>query len=463
MTLSSNKTGMKFFRSLLILLITTFSFSGLYSQDSIVDGIVAIVGNNIILKSDIEGQYLQLRAQGSVAGTATHVKCQILDELLFSKLVLHEAEVDSVVVTDAQVDAEMEKRMRYYIAQAGSVEELEKYYQKSLVQIKEELRDVLKEQMLVEQERMNITKGVTITPAEVKAFYRKIPKDSMPEIASQVEVGMIVKTPVIGPAERQAAIERLKGLRERVLKGDDFATLAVLYSEDPGSAKKGGELGMFQRGSMRPEFEAAAFKLKPGEVSEVVETEDGYHIIQLIERRGDFINVRHILIIPQVSVYDLNKSKLFLDSVANLVTSKKMTFDVAVIKFSDDPSKNNGGMMINPQTGNTHFELNDLDPKVFFVIDKLKEGDLSAAVKWEDRGKIYFRVYYLKSRTKPHKALLDDDYATIQKWALNKKEYTVTEQWVQDKIKSTFIFITPAYQACEYKRDWLKKNQKQIE
>jgi peptidyl-prolyl cis-trans isomerase SurA len=273
----------------------------------------------------------------------------------------------------------------------------------------------------------------------------------------------MVRTPVIGPVERQSAIDRLKVLRDRVLKGDDFATLAVLYSEDPGSAKKGGELGMFQRGQMRPEFEAAAFKLKAGEVSEVVETEDGYHIIQLIERRGDYINVRHILIIPQVSVYDLNKSKLFLDSVANLVTTKQITFDQAVIKFSDDPTKNNGGMMVNPQSGNTMFELNDLDPKVFFVIDKLKEGDLSAAVKWEDRGKVYFRVYYLKSRSKPHKANLEDDYTSIQKWALGKKEYAMTEKWVNEKIKSTFIYISPAYQTCEFKRDWMRKNQNIIE
>jgi peptidyl-prolyl cis-trans isomerase SurA len=425
------------------------------SQDTLIDGIIGIVGGNVILKSDIEGQYMQMRAEGSIAGSATTMKCTILDNLLFQKLLVHQAGVDSLTVSDSQVDAEMDRRMRYFIAQAGSPDELEKFYGKSIVQIKEELRDVVKEQMLAQQEQSKITEKVTISPAEVKAFYKKIPKDSLPEIPSEVEVGMISKVPQIGEAEKQIARERLKGLRERVLKGDDFATLAVLYSEDPGSASKGGELGMFQRGTMRPEFEAAAFKLKPGEVSDVVETEDGFHIIQMVERRGEYISVRHILLQPKVSQADLNKAKLFLDSVATLVATNKITFDQAVLKFSDDPSRNNGGMMINPETGDKLFEMNKLDPKVFFVIDKLKEGEISTATKWEERGKVQFRIYYLRKRTDPHQADLGQDYTQVQQWALDRKKYEAIQAWVEEKVKSTYIYIAEPYTQCNFERHWI--------
>jgi len=429
----------------------------LFSQDTLIDGIVGIVGGNVILKSDIENQYLQMRAEGNISGSSSKVKCVILDNLLFQKLLVHQAGVDSLTVTDSQVEAEMDRRMRYFIAQAGSPDELEKYYHKSLVQIKEDLREIIKEQMLAQQEQGKITEKVTISPSEVKSFYKKIPRDSLPEIPSKVEIGMIVRTPVIGQVEKQAVTDRLKGFRDRILKGDDFATLAVLYSEDPGSASKGGELGMFQRGTMRPEFEAAAFKLKPGEVSDVVETEDGYHLIQLIERRGEYVNVRHILLQPKVSLGDMNRAKLFLDSISGLVSSKKLSFGQAVSQYSDDPSKNNGGMMINPQSGNAEFAMSEVDPKVFFVVDKLKEGDISTAAKWEERGKVQFRIYYLKTRTQPHKADLGQDYAQVQQWALEQKKMEAIIEWITDKAASTYIYISEPYTTCDFDRPWIPK------
>lgn len=428
-----------------------------FAQDTLIDGIVAIVGNNIILKSDIEAQYLQMRAEGSIAGSATNMKCSILDNLLFQKMLVHQADVDSLTITDSQIENEMDRRMRYFILQFGSPDALEKEYGRSVVQIKEELRKIVKEQMLAQQEQQKITESVGVSPSEVKNFYKKIPKDSLPEIPSEVEVGMIVQTPVIGDAEKKAATDRLKDLRERILKGDDFGTLAVLYSEDPGSASKGGELGMFQRGTMRPEFEATAFKLKPGEVSDVVETEDGFHIIQMIERRGEYLNVRHILIQPKVDQGALNRAKLFLDSVANLVATKQITFEKAVETYSDDPSKNNGGMMVNQQTGTTRFLMKDLDPKVFFVIDKLKEGEISSAVKWEERGKVQFRSYYLKKRTNPHKADLSDDYTQVQQWALDQNKYNAIQKWIDDKMKTTYIYISEPYQNCTFQRHWIQK------
>ncbi len=448
---------MKPIRYLLLILFIPLMHLSSTAQDSVVDGIVAIVGGHIILKSDVEAQYLQYRAQGNITGSPTRIKCRVLENMLYQKLLYHQAEVDSITVGDAQVEAEIDRRMRYFIAQAGSPERLEEMYDKKLMEIKEEMREVIREQMIVEQEQQIITENVTVTPAEVKAFYRKIPKDSIPEINAEVEIGIITRRPEIGEEERQIAREQLEGLKERIQNGDDFATLAILYSEDPGSAKQGGELGMFQRGDMRPKFEAAAFKLKPGEISDIAETPDGFHLIQMIERRGDFFNVRHILVQPKVSPIELNNAKLFLDTLSNMIQTKELEFADAVVRYSDDPSKNNGGMLINQASGNARFEIDQVDPKIFFVIDKLTVGEVSAPVKWEERGKAFFRIYYLKERSSPHYANLDDDYARIQQWKLEEKKMKVIEKWVENKVDESFVQIMVPYSECTFERDWLTK------
>lgn len=427
------------------------------SSDSTIDGLVAVVGANIILRSDIEGQYFQIRSQGNIQGTASGLKCQIFEEMLIQKLILHQALVDSIKVSDDQVESEMDRRMRYFVSQAGSPERLEEHFQKTLVEIKAELRDVVREQLLVKMENEKITKDITITPSEVKAFFRRLPKDSIPEINSEMEIGVIVKVPAIGEEEKQVVKAKLKSFKERIAKGDDFSTLAVMYSEDPGSSKQGGELGMFKRGDMRPEFEAAAFKLKPGEVSDIVETEDGFHILQSIERRGEYINVRHILLQPQVSLFNLNRTKQTFDSVANLIDSKKITFEQAVLRYSDDPGKINGGLMINPYAGGTMFEASQLDPKIAFIVDKLKVGEISAPVLMKtDRGKQEYRLYYLKLRTKPHKANLNDDYAKIQQMAQEKKQMEAMNDWITKKAESSYINILDEYSNCPFKRKWIK-------
>ncbi|MEI6888144.1 MAG: peptidylprolyl isomerase [Bacteroidales bacterium] len=455
---------MQLIRSFLLIMVISLSplLKGYsqQSQDTIIDGVVAVVGGNIVLRSDIEGQYLQLRAQGIIKGSPAKVKCQILDKLLYMKLLLHQAQVDSIKVTDSQVEAEMDRRMRYFISQAGSPEKLEEYYQKSLLEIKNELKDIIREQMLTEQEEAKISKDLTITPSEVKSFYRKIDKDSIPLINAEFEIGLILRQPVIGQEEKLIVINKMKGFKDRIAKGDEFATLAVLYSEDPGSAKQGGELGMFKRGEMRPEFEAASFKLKTtGEVSDIVETDDGFHLIQLIERRGEYINVRHILLQPQVSMANLNKAKVSLDSVVLLISTKKMKFDEAVVRFSDDPSKNNGGLLVNNANGTTRFEasqLSQLDPKVFFIVDKLKVGDISAPVLMKtDRGKQEYRIYYLKDRTNPHRANIESDYSRIQLMALSQKKEKVINEWVNLKMIGSYIRISEQYKNCEFTRKWI--------
>ena len=448
---------MKLLRYLMLILFIPLMHPTVTAQDSIIDGIVAIVGGHIILKSDVEAQYLQYRSQGNITGSPKRVKCQVLENMLYQKLLYHQAEVDSITVGDSQVESEIDRRMRYFIAQAGSPERLEEMYDKKLMEIKEEMREVIREQMMVEQEQQKITENVTVTPAEVKAFYRKIPKDSIPEISAEVEIGIITRRPEIGENERNIALEQLEGFKKRIESGDDFATLAILYSEDPGSAKQGGELGMFQRGDMRPKFEAAAFRLKPGEISEIVETPDGFHLIQMIERRGDFFNVRHILVQPKVSPIELNNAKLFLDTLANMIQSKELKFADAVIRYSDDPSRNNGGMLINQASGNARFEIEQVDPKIFFVIDKLKVGEVSDPVKWEERGKSFFRIYYLKERSLPHYANLDDDYARVQQWKLEEKKMKVIEKWVDKKVDESFLQIMYPYGECEFERKWLTK------
>jgi len=451
---------MKILHLLLIsIFITTAAVmprQALSQNDTIVDGLVAVVGGNVILKSDIENQYLQVRSQGNILGTATKLKCQIFETLMLQKLLLHQAQVDSIKISDTQVEMEMDRRMRYFISQAGTPERLEEHFGKSLVEIKNDFRDMIKETMLTDEEQRKITKDASITPSEVKAYFKKLPKDSIPLINSELEIGMIIKQPEIGEGEKQAVRDKLKGFRERFAKGDDFSTLAVLYSEDPGSSKQGGELGMFKRGEMRPEFEAAAFKLKPGEVSETVETEDGFHLIQMIERRGEYINVRHILLQPKVSLVNLTKAKIVLDSVASLIEKKKMTFDQAVVYYSDDPGKNSGGMMVNPVTGNSKFETSQIDAKIFFVIDKLKVGDLSAPVLTTERGKQDYRIYYLKSRTSPHKANLEQDYARIQEVALERKKSSIVDDWITMKLKTTYVAIMGDFTQCTFQRKWSK-------
>jgi peptidyl-prolyl cis-trans isomerase SurA len=447
------------FNILILIPLMVLSASTLNAQsqrDSIIDGILGIVGGNVILISDIENQYIQIRSQGNIQGTAPKLKCQIFENMLFQKLLLHQAQVDSIKVTDAEVEIQMDRRMRYFISQAGTPDRLEEHFGKSLLEIKNELRDVIKEQMLTEQEQQKISKDVTITPAEVKTYFRKLPKDSIPLINSELEIGMIVRQPAIGDEEKQIVKDKLKGFKERFAKGDDFSTLAVLYSEDPGSSKQGGELGMFKRGEMRPEFEAAAFKLKPGEVSDIVETEDGFHLIQMVERRGEYINVRHILMQPKVSPINLNKAKLSLDSVAALIEKKKLPFEQAVMRYSDDPSKNSGGLIINPASGNSKFEAGQVDAKIFFVIDKLKVGDVSSPVLTTERGKQDYRIYFLKARTNPHKANLEEDYARIQQIALEEKKMDVINDWITNKLNATYVAIIGDYRNCTFQRKWIK-------
>ncbi len=378
--------------------------------------------------------------------------------MLYQKLLLNQAELDSVEVSDGQVEAEMDRRIRHYISMIGSPEKFEEYYQKTILEFKEELREQVRELIRVETVQQTITSGVNITPSEVRSFFRKIPNDSLPLINSEVEMAQIVKLPPINYEETEKVKNKLREFRLRVINGESFATLAILYSEDPGSAKSGGELGLFGRGEMFPAFEAAAFTLKSGEVSEIVETEAGYHILQLIERRGEYVNVRHILLRPKVSPLDLAKAKIELDSIAQLISQGEYTFEESVVKFSDDPSKNNGGLLINPMTGTSLFDSDQMDPKVFFVIDKLDVKEISTPVQFQTQdGKDAYRILYLKGRTDPHQANLKQDWDKIQEWALEDKKQDAIGEWIQTKSETTYIKINEEFDDCVFLNTWASR------
>ena len=457
MKLIRNKSTRIIYFIFLVVLISEPIIS--FSQEKVIDQIAVIVGKNIILESDIENQYYQYIMQGEIVGSESSVKCQMLESMLFQKLLLNQAELDSIEITDSQIDQTLEQRLRYFIAQLGSKEAFEDYYGKTIPEFKEEFREEIKIQLMIESAQQKITMNIDVTPSEVKSFFKSIPIDSLPLINSEVVIGQIVKKPPVSLEQKLLIKENLRKLRQRILQGEDLSTLAILYSEDPGSAKKGGELGLYGRGELYPEFEAVAFKLKKDEVSDIVETEAGFHIIQLIERKGEYVNVRHILMQPKVSPLDLLIARKELDSIAQLIRNDSISFDDAVVKFSDDPSKNNGGLLINPITGTTKFEVNQLDPSVSFVINKLKVGKISYPVlmQTEDKKEAY-RLLYLKKRTLPHRANLQEDYNRIQNWALQNKQGKAFKKWISKKAKKTYIKIIDKYRQCEFENEWFESN-----
>ena len=447
---------MKLRRFFALVAFITICVSTVYAQQSqVIDKIVAVVGKNIIMQSDIEEQYMQYRLQGGVKGSASSIRCEILEDQLFRKLMLNQAELDSIEVTDAQVEQEMEYRIRYYVNQLGSQEKLEKYYNKTMKEIRDELRTMIKDQKLIEEVQRKIVDGVSATPSDVRDFYSSIPKDSIPMVSAQYEIAELVKKPPITLDEKLAVKDRLYGLRSRILKGERFSTLALLYSEDPGSAKKGGELGFHGRGEFAPEFEAAAFALKDGEISEVVETEYGYHILQLIERRGDYVNVRHILLTVKVSPEALQKAYNELDSIANLIRNDSITFDEAVTKFSDEDDKVNGGYLVNSNNGSTLFAAEDLDQQVSVVVNRLQVGEVSNPVPMKTKNdKDAYRLLIIKKKTTPHKANLQDDYALIQQWTMQKLRQDAINKWIDQKSSKAYVKISDDYCGCDFQFDW---------
>jgi peptidyl-prolyl cis-trans isomerase SurA len=415
-----------------------------------VDGIIAKVDNHVILRSDVEFGYLQYLQQSKQQPT-DELKCQIFSSLMQDKLLLARAEVDSVVVQEPMVASELDRRIQYLAGQVGGVERLEQYYNKSITQLKEELRRTVREQMTMEQMQQEITSKVTVTPKEVRKYFNNIPADSLPYFSSEVELGQIVKFAAVSKTQKQAAREQLEALRKRILAGEDFATLAKQFSQDPGSAEAGGELGFFKKKELVPEYEAAALRLEPGGISNVIESQFGFHLIQLIQRRGQEFNTRHILIKPATATVDVQEAMVELDSIRTLILEDSITFAKAAKDLSDDKNtKDNGGMIVSRATGSTYTPMDQVDPSIFFVIDTMEVGDISRPIPYTtEDGREAVRIIYLKGKSTPHLANLKDDYQRISNAALAEKRSKAVDKWFRENIGTVFIEIDPEYQGCE--------------
>ncbi len=445
----------------LILIATILSFGmSLFAQEKqIIDKVVAIVGSNMVTLSDIEAQYFQYQAQGAKA--TADLKCQIYENMILQKLLVAQAAIDSVEVTEKEVQAELDSRLLNFIRQAGSEQALEEYFNKSIEEIKEDFKDDVREQLLTGRMQNNILGEISVTPAEVNSFYRELPKDSLPLIEAEFEYAQILLYPDLSKDEIQAVYDKLNDFKTRVESGKSkFATLAVLYSKDPGSAANGGELGFVSRGELVPEFAAAAFNLKPNEISKVVKTDYGYHIIQLIERKGDQVNVRHILLQPEISFTSEKSASNKLDSIAMLISVDSLSFEEAAMRFSQDKdTRLNGGKLINMYTGTGKFTIKEINGEDLAYLKKMKIGEISKPVISADKtGAKVYKILKLISMSEAHIANLEKDYQRIQELATEKKKQNELYEWVLEKQKSNYIKIDDEYKSCNFHyKGWLSK------
>lgn len=425
-----------------------------------VDQIVAVVGDNIILQSEIEMEFEQLKRQADEALSDT-LKCELLRQKLIERIFLNKAQIDSIPLSEERVDAELEKRIRYFAAQFGGVKPMEEFYGKTVSQIKADNREKIKNGMLVNEMQSKVLKDVKVSPIDIKKYYNEMAaEDSLPFYSAEVEVAQLVIEPKVSKEAKQLAYEKITELRERIINGDNFNSLATLYSDD-GSAAKGGELGFFTRGQMVPEFEAAAFKLKPDTISKVIETKYGYHILKLINRKGDNINVRHILVRPKIFKSDIAAARERMDSIIWQVKIDTISFEKAVKRFSDDNfTKGNGGFITAEQTGSTKIAIDELDKEIYYKLEGLKPGDMTEpeliTLPGPDRQQVW-RVFYLKSESKPHRANLRDDYQKFQAMAMQRKQQRAMETFMNKTKKDLYIQVNAPYKSCNQVVEFLKK------
>ena len=433
------------------------------NDKNVVDEVAWVVGDEAIFRSDIEEQYQQMRSEGlSIAGDPY---CFIPEQLAVEKLYLHQAKIDTIEVPESNVRNMVDQRINFFISQLGSKEKVEEYFHKSLPVLRESLVDMMKNNSIVGQVQRNLTEGVTTTPKEVSKFFESLPEDSVPYVPMQVEVQIVTLNPNIPRQEIEDVKARLREYADRVNKGEaDFSTLAIMYSED-GSAMQGGELGYQGKAAWVPEFANVAFNLTdPKKVSRIVETEYGYHILQLIGKRGDQVNVRHILLTPKVSQKDLTDATNRLDSIRKEIVSGAFTFEEAASFISQDKdTRNNKGVMTNNSEysnlyRSSKFEMQDLAPEIARQIEKMNPGDISQAfIMKNNNHKDVAAIVKLTDRIPGHRANLSDDYNLIKKMYENYKKEQILKEWLEKKIKETYVRVEPSWQNCEFKyQGWIK-------
>jgi peptidyl-prolyl cis-trans isomerase SurA len=414
----------------------------------VADKIIAKIDNYIILRSELEGAFQNYLANGGQNTEET--KCQLFSQMVINKLLVAKAEIDSLIITDLEVDNNTNQRMNMIMQQSGnSPEQLEKVYGKPLEQIKLELREQIREQMLGSEMQRKITKDLSITPAEVKKFFNKIPADSLPFYSADVEVGQIVRKAKVSEAQKAETRKKLAELRQRILAGEDFNELARKYSEDPSAQYNGGEMGYVGRGAMVPAYEAMAFRIKEGELSQPFESSFGFHIMQLIDRRGNEYNSRHILIFATPSQEDIARTQHFLDSLRRKIVKDSLKFEQAAKEFSDDQHSKGYGGYFTDESGGMKVSIKELDPVVYFTIDTMKEGTISRPTVYRtDDQKDAARILYFKRRLPPHQANLKDDWHRIQSAALAQKKDKMLDRWFKKARTDVFIKLDPAYEGC---------------
>ena len=429
-----------------ILIILFVIANTLMAQDQVIEKIIAIVGDQIIMSSDIAIRKNQLQSQGA----KNTDDCQVFENLFKEKILLNQAILDSVEVSEGEVESELERRIRYFMQMMGSKEKLEEFYGKSVLEIKDEFRIEIKKQLLITRIQQQITAGTSVSPAEVKAFFAELPSDSVPLFNTMLEVGQIAVIPEPSKFQDSTALSRATELRARALNGEDFSTLALIYSDDPGSARQGGDLGFQERGTFVPEFEEAAYKISKGEISEIVKTQFGYHVLQGVERRGESVRVKHVLIKPKIMSIDMKRASEKIDSVLAELRAGRLSFEKGVARFSDDEiTKSSGGLLMNNETASTFFEPDQMEHNVYFAIEKLEPGQYTEPQYFATPdGKKGMRILYLKAIVTQHKASLSTDYDKIKSIVNSQKQAEQLDHWFKDRVEKNYIKIDSDYDKC---------------
>lgn len=430
--------------------LTFFAFAQPSQEGVVVDKIIAKVDDYIVLKSDLERAYLDYLSKGQPR--TAQAKCQILENLVVNKMLVAKAEIDSILVEDAEVTSNLDRRMGMIMQSVGgSREEMEKAYGKSLEQIREELFDAIKEQMVIQRMQEQLTAGMEVSPAEVRKFFKKIPSDSLPYFSTEVKVAQIVKNPEPNAGQVERARQQMLDIRSRIMTGSaTFESMAKRYSED-GSASQGGELPVYRRGEVDPAFEAASMTLEPGVLSNPIESQFGFHLIEVIWRRGNTFKTRHILVTPKPAPEDFKKAENFLDSLRTVILADSIKFQAAAKEHSDDQqTSSNGGYFADNQTGSLKVSVEALSPEVFFAIDTMKIGNISKPIRFQQPdGSYSYRILYYKEKVPPHLANLEDDYQKIATAALNSKKNEKLNKWFLEAKEAIFIDVDPEYDMCD--------------